>query len=104
MEHPTTLHESAAVMRESRCRPPVSPLDVAEVQRLLGPDEALFEYFLTRDRLTLFLITAARVAHFQQAIGDKELRAKVKLFRDRLRPEVSGQDDWRQAAGRLTSC
>jgi CHAT domain-containing protein/predicted negative regulator of RcsB-dependent stress response len=79
----------------------VKPLGVSQVQGLLGGREALLEYFFANDELTVFFITPDRVAHFQQPVREKDLRAKVELFRDRLRPGATARDDWRGPAESL---
>jgi len=78
----------------------VSPLGAKEVQRLLGEGEALLEYFLANDRLSIFLLTRDQVVHFEQSVREKEVWAKVELFRDRLRPSLA-TDDWRGPAESL---
>ena len=78
----------------------VSPLGVREVQGLLREGEVLLEYFLAKDRLAIFLLTRDQVRHFDQPVGERDIRAKVELFRDRLRPGLES-DDWRGPAESL---
>ena len=78
----------------------VNPLGASEVQGLLGEGEVLLEYFLAKDRLTIFLLTRDQVLHFDQPVGEKDVRAKVDLFRDRLRPGLPGED-WQGPAASL---
>lgn len=78
----------------------VNPLGVREVQGLLREGEVLLEYFLAKDRLAIFLLTRDQVRHFDQPVGEKDIRAKVELFRDRLRPALKSED-WRGPAASL---
>ncbi len=78
----------------------VNPLGAGEVQSLLREGEVLLEYFLAGDRLTIFLLTRDQVLHFDQPAGEKDVRAKVDLFRDRLRPGLVGED-WQGVASSL---
>ena len=78
----------------------VNPLGAREVQSLLREGEVLVEYFLAKDRLTIFLLTRDQVLHFDQPVGEKDVRAKVDLFRDRLRPGLPGED-WQGPAASL---
>jgi CHAT domain-containing protein len=71
----------------------VNPLGVREVQELLRPGEVLLEYFLAADRLAIFLLTRDQIRHFELPVGEKEIRGKVTLLRDRLRPGLDN-DDW----------
>ncbi len=71
-----------------------NPLNVTAIQRLLTGHEALLEYFFAHDSLTIFVVTPDQVTHFQVPVREKDLRAKVELLRDRLRPGPSGPDDW----------
>ncbi|HXE74781.1 MAG TPA: CHAT domain-containing protein [Candidatus Xenobia bacterium] len=78
----------------------VKPLGASEVQSLLGEGEVLLEYFLARDHLTIFLLTRDKVVHFDQPVNERDVRAKVDLFRDRLRPGLPGAD-WQGPAASL---
>ncbi len=101
-------HQYALLLAELRTADPeyasfvaISPAQVSAVQNLLSDGEALLEYFFTKDSLTIFVITPEQVTHIPQAVREKDLRAKVELFRDRLRPGVLAGDDWRGPAESL---
>jgi CHAT domain-containing protein len=79
----------------------VDPMRAPAIQSLLGPKDALLEYFLTEDSLSVFLITAQRVACAEQSTRRRDLRAKIELFRDRLRPVEGRGDYWRGPAESL---
>jgi CHAT domain-containing protein len=62
------------------------------VQGLLREGEILLEYFLTSDHLTIFLLTRDQVVHFDQEVKERDVRARIDLFRDRLRPGLKAED------------
>jgi len=97
----------STVLRQLRAADPqftsllvVEPLAASDVRSLLGPGEALLEYFLTGEEMVLFVVTQEAVNHVQRPVTTRKLAAKVQLLRDRLRPSGSG-DTWQGPAASL---
>jgi CHAT domain-containing protein/Tfp pilus assembly protein PilF len=79
----------------------VDPVQAPAVQNLLGPKDALLEYFLAENSLAIFLITEKRVSCAESPTGGRNLRAKIELFRDRLRRVEGRGKYWRGPAESL---
>lgn len=59
----------------------VSPLELAEVQRLLEPDTTLLSYFVTADATTAFVVTRDAFRTVELKVSEKELRAAIEELR-----------------------
>jgi CHAT domain-containing protein/Tfp pilus assembly protein PilF len=79
----------------------VDPMQAPAVQNLLGPKDALLEYFLGENSLAIFLVTAKRVSCAESPTRGRDLRAKIELFRDRLRPAEARGEYWHGPAESL---
>jgi CHAT domain-containing protein len=55
-----------------------------DVQRFLHPGEALLEYLVAADRLTVFVVTADSVRSVTRKIGRADLSRRVRIARDVL--------------------
>jgi CHAT domain-containing protein len=79
------------------------PLELGQVQALLGPDEAIVEYYVTRNELIVFVITDDSVRAITTPESEPHLAARVKLLRATIsdRPDPSeAESDWlRPSAG-----
>ena len=69
------------------------PVTAGEVQRALGPTEAVMEYFVTAERVLVFLVTRDTVRSVSVPIGMDDLVRRVRLARDLIgktgsRPEA----------------
>ena len=72
---------------------------VPELQRRLGPTQAMIEYVAGTDTLTMFLVSSRGLSVQTVPIGQKRLLARIALLRDLLlRP---GDDRWLKPAARL---
>lgn len=60
----------------------VSPLTLAEVERLLDKDTALISYFVTFDKTLAFVITSDSFQSLEIPVSERELESEVLLFRD----------------------
>ena len=58
-----------------------SPITVPEVQRVLGPDEVVLAYFVTRRKLVIFMVTRSEFRVEQVVLSRAELRRLVERFR-----------------------
>ena len=68
----------AAVERRSRSA------TLEEVHSLLAPDEALIEYFVAPDRLTIFAVARGGLVVEQQDISSDRIASRVRLARELL--------------------
>jgi CHAT domain-containing protein/Tfp pilus assembly protein PilF len=61
-----------------------SPLDLAEVQKLLGPDTTLIEYFNLDDQLLAWVIEADSYRLLRLPVPAEALAERIALFRGRI--------------------
>lgn len=66
--------------------------DVRDVQKVLGPDEALLEYLVTPDRLVIFVITRSDVRSVPSEIPLEDLARRVRLARDLVGAPTGGSN------------
>jgi len=59
-----------------------SPAPLNEIQRLLGPQTTLVSYFVTAERLLVFVVTSGELRTVEVPVKEAELRAAIDWFRD----------------------
>ena len=59
----------------------ISPLKLAEVQKLLEPDTTLLSYFVTADATTAFIVTRDAFKAVELKVSEKDLRTAVEELR-----------------------
>jgi CHAT domain-containing protein/Tfp pilus assembly protein PilF len=59
-----------------------SPASVDEIQRLLGPRTTLVSYFVTAEKLLVFVVTSDGLQTVEVPVKEAELRAAIDWFRD----------------------
>ena len=74
---------------------------VSAIQRRLGSDEALLEYLVGSESLTVFVITPSVVSAITRPLGRGDINARVALLRDLIRRP--GDDGWNKPAARLSA-
>lgn len=62
----------------------VDPLTLSEVQKQLNSDVAVLEYYLTKDKTLIWLITKNNARVFDMGIGGENLREMVGGFRETI--------------------
>lgn len=62
----------------------VNPLTLSEVQALMDPESTILEYFLTKEKTLIWLITRDDMEVFQAEVGGDSLATLVKDFRDAI--------------------
>lgn len=89
-------------------RPGIAPgagampaLTAASVQRRLATDEALLEYLVGPQQLTIFVVTARGLTATGIPVPRNELRSRIALLRDLVRQP--GDDRWMKPAASLSS-
>ena len=69
------------------------PLQAAEAQGLLAPDEALLVYLTGTNKSWLWVVSQKAVAFYPLAIGGKGVADEVRALRERLDPELNPDFD-----------
>ncbi|HEX6432811.1 MAG TPA: tetratricopeptide repeat protein, partial [Gemmatimonadales bacterium] len=69
-----------------------------EIQTALGSDEALLEYFVTPDRVLIFVLTRSSLRVLESSIGEQDLLARVRLARELFGQRYASPDDSREVA------
>ncbi|MDP9177224.1 MAG: CHAT domain-containing tetratricopeptide repeat protein [Gemmatimonadota bacterium] len=59
-------------------------VSIAEVQRALGPDEALVEFLLAPERLVVFVVTKASIRSVSQGVSRTDIERRVRIALDLL--------------------
>jgi len=59
-----------------------SPAPLVEIQRLLGPQTTLVSYFVTAEKLLVFVVTSEGLQTVEVPVKEAELRAAIDWFRD----------------------
>ncbi len=72
-----------------------------EVRRALGPDEAIIDYFVTRDGVITFVVTSDAVRSIAIAVPLDDLVRRVRLARDLLGDKESRPDELKAVLGAL---
>jgi CHAT domain-containing protein len=68
-----------------------APVDLAAVQRLLGPDTALLEYFIAGEEVIAFVVRGDRAAVFRHLVSRAVLADHVELVRFQIERAVTYQ-------------
>jgi CHAT domain-containing protein len=76
----------------------VEPLTLKQVQQLLDPGVSLLQYFVTRDRVLLWIIENQRMNFVALSLGRDDLIAKVHALRDGIRRIEDGDQSRSMAA------
>ena len=76
-------------------------LNAENVQRRLATDEALIEYLVGPQQLTVFVLTARGLAATRVTVSRQELKSRIALLRDLVRKPDN--DRWMKPASSLSS-
>jgi len=71
----------------------------AEIGNALASDQALLEYVVDKNQLSIFVVTRTGLHAISQRVGERDLTAKVQLLRDLVR--ANDGDEWKKPAASL---